>query len=150
RVLFKRESGTGRFAGVALIDGGQVIESPEEAGINHFIARLCLLGTRCASLEEMVQKMADLGMEVYSSRAGDHADFSLSCAAGVRRDALEIFCEILGKPSFPSHEVERIRSETVTEIASLKDDSFALTGLEFKKILYGAHPYGRSIIGETE
>src|SRR5262249_10818986 len=102
------------------------------------------------SQEEMSREMADLGMEVYSSASEDYAEFSLSSASRVRKDALRIFCEILEKPAFSQGEIERLRTETLTDISSIGDDGFTLTSCEFKRVLYGAHPYGRLILGDAE
>jgi zinc protease len=150
RVLFQPEPGSGRFAAIALLGGGLLIEREAEAGINNFVAQLSLRGIEGASDRDIAREMAELGMETQASSTPDYSEFSLSCAASVWRSSLKIFFEILNRPSFPEKEIEKLKNEVITDIGSIGDDNFTLTGHEFNRVIYGSHPYSRSVFGTPD
>jgi len=62
---------------------------------------------------------------------------------------LSLLADVLLRPDFPADEADKLRREILAQIDELRDDDGQLARRYFGRALYGAHPYGRTIIGTT-
>ena len=71
----------------------------------------------------------------------------------VLRDKLEpvlsLLADVLLRPDFPVDEADKLRREIGAQLDELRDDDGQLARRYFGHALYGAHPYGRTIIGTS-
>ncbi|WP_413817598.1 M16 family metallopeptidase [Pseudomonas viridiflava] len=82
---------------------------------------------------------ARLGIEPYDDRATFWLR-SLS-AAQQREPAVKLFSEVVGKPTFPSDAVTRLKNLMITSIENEKREPRRIAWDELYKKLYGDHPY---------
>src|SRR6185369_434540 len=115
--------------------GGLLLERPDCAGIDHFLAGLVTRGTRRYSRESLGRAVESL--------AGSLDGFSGRNSFGLRgqftarhaEEGLELFLEVLRHPTFPADEVEKRRREILVAIAN-RDDEPAQRAME---LFYAAH-----------
>jgi zinc protease len=98
------------------------------------------------AIEDAIDRLgAEIGTDVAASGA--------TVGAQVIRRNLDPFLELLGKmlgaPSFPRDELERLKRETVAEILESRDNDRALAHRAFRRSLFAGNLYGRSTSGTT-
>jgi zinc protease len=60
---------------------------------------------------------------------------------------LDLLAQSLRYPTFPAHHVEQIRGQILTGLQIRANDTQQMANLAFRDLLYGEHPYGRSLSG---
>jgi zinc protease len=130
--------------------GGSRAESAATAGHFHLLADTLTRGTKTRSALD-VARAAD-------AFAGHLDGFGGRNSYGVKGeflsrhlpDALELACDVLLHPSFPEEEVEHSREDALASL-KLRDDNPASKAFRsFEAALYGAHPYGRDLLGTPQ
>ncbi|QHF01388.1 insulinase family protein [Pseudomonas asturiensis] len=71
-------------------------------------------------------------------------------AAQKREPALKLFSEVVGKPTFPSDAVTRMKNLVIASIESEKRASRTIVWDELYKKIYGDHPYAHRTNGNEE
>ena len=61
--------------------------------------------------------------------------------------ALVLLADVLLRPDFPRDEADKLKRELLAQLDELRDDDGSLVRRFFTRALYGAHPYGRTVIG---
>ncbi len=129
--------------------GGLRFEDEKTAGNTHMVARVLCKGTANRSYAEIVRSVDRF--------AGGVSGFSGFNSFGVRMDALarhqaeaiELYTEILQRPTFEQREVEQERTQVLESLKSLEDHPSAWVMRLFTRALYTKHPYRLSMIGEA-
>ena len=66
-------------------------------------------------------------------------------------DALPIMADVALRPTFPKDELDRQRTQRLTNLLQSRDDAPTISGLAFSRVLYGkAHRYGTAMMGTAE
>ncbi len=83
--------------------------------------------------------------------AVDASSSSLSVSGTVIRRSLapfvDIVADVLAAPDFCEDELERLRRESLAELAEIRDDDQTLARRWFRRTLFAGHPYGRLLGG---
>nr|WP_235986861.1 pitrilysin family protein [Pseudomonas triticifolii] len=91
---------------------------------------------------------AQLETGVYEDRATVWLR-SLS-AAQKREPALKLFCEVVGKPTFPSEAMTRLKNQWIANIQRDKLKRGPMVWNELYKKIYGDHPYAHRTNGDEK
>ncbi|AKA21806.1 M16 family metallopeptidase [Pseudomonas chlororaphis] len=91
---------------------------------------------------------ADFGNGAYK----DMAILSLRSlsAPDKRTPALQLFSEVIGKPTFPADSLARIKNQMLAGFEYQKQSPGKLASLELMRRLYGTHPYAHSADGTAQ
>jgi predicted Zn-dependent peptidase len=128
--------------------GGSAALAPEEAGLASLTSSLLDEGTRTRSALEIAAAFEHLGATFYCSAGLDASEVELNVLSPRAPEALELLADVLLGPTFPEHELERIRSERVARVVQEQDDPRALATHAFARVLFGdKHPWGYPLIG---
>ncbi|MBV4461472.1 insulinase family protein [Pseudomonas sp. COR58] len=90
---------------------------------------------------------ADFGNGAYKDMA--IASLRSLSAADKREPALKLFCEVVGKPTFPADSFARIKNQMLAGFEYQKQSPGKLASLELMKRLYGDHPYAHASDGDA-
>ncbi|MGE8099986.1 M16 family metallopeptidase [Pseudomonas fluorescens] len=71
-------------------------------------------------------------------------------AVDKREPALKLFAEVVGKPTFPTDSLARIKNQLLAGFEYQKQNPGKLASLELMKRLYGDHPYAHSSDGDAQ
>jgi predicted Zn-dependent peptidase len=131
-----------------VIGAGSDREPPAAPGIAALTAEVMDAGTASQSALQIAERIDFIGASM-SVRGGVDASFAtLNTLSRHLDEALAVFGDVLTRPSFPSPEVERLRSQRITALLQQKDRAAVIASLAFNKILYGpGHPYGNDPSG---
>ncbi len=135
----------------AVIRGGAVSDPEGRAGMASLLAGLLEKGAGSHSAAEFAEAVDSVGGTLSASAGLESITISGEFLA---RDAdlmVELLVDMLQSPTRDDAEVLRLRDRRIDFIRAAKDgDPGRLTSIYGSALLFGAHPYGRSINGSEE
>ncbi len=133
-----------------VVEAGASEEPPAHAGLAELTARLLTEGTADRDAQSMARWLDRLGAGFDASVGYEAAILSLHTLSDVLEQALEFLSVVTRDPSFPEHEVERVRGERLDEIDRQKDEPALVADHALIAALYGDGLYGRPVAGTRE
>lgn len=105
-------------------------------------------GTAKHSEGELAEELERYAISLNGIAGMDTCRIEANCLVENVDRAMELLTEILLEPAFDEAEFEKLRMQTITglEVQAQKPDYLA--NKEFRKRIYGAHPYARTVTGE--
>jgi zinc protease len=127
--------------------GGLLAETTVNNGITSLLARMLVKGTATRSGEQIATEIESLGGGI-DAYGGNHS-FGLS--AEVLRDdfaaGLELFTDVLLRPSFPAAALERERDVQLAGLRGQRDQLLQCAFKAMRRGLFGANGYGLDSLG---
>lgn len=131
----------------AWVRTGSADEAPREAGLSHFIEHLLFKGTRKFKMGEIAQIIEGSGGELNAYTSFDQTVFYMTLSKVFMRTGLEALADMMGFPAFNPSEIDAEREVVVEEMKRGQDSLGRQASQLLFKTAYGAHPYGRPVIG---
>ena len=127
------------------VDMGPIGEK-EFAGYADIAGDILSKGTNTKTKAEIDEEVDFMGATLRTSSGGMYA-------ASLRKhtvNLLKIMSDVLLNPSFPEDEFEKIKKQTISGLASSKDDPNAIASNVASVLRYGKdHPYGEIVTEQT-
>ena len=147
RVLVKEDHRLPFVEVRAVFEGGLRVETPANSGITSMLSRLFIKGTPTRSAEDIAHQIESLGgsIEAY----GGNNTFGLS-GEFLREDletGLELFSDILLRPSFPASALEREREAQLAALRGQRDQLLQCAFKAMRRGLFGEQGYGLDSLG---
>lgn len=115
------------------------IAEGEQAGASNFAGDLLTKGTKTRSKAKIDEEIDFIGASLNSSLSGLFA----SSLKKHSDKLLNVMTDVLYNPSFPKEEFEKMKSQSLSGLATTKTDANAIAGNLSQVLTYGAsHPYG--------
>jgi zinc protease len=133
-----------------LIKAGSCLDPADRAGLANMTAGLLRKGTATRDANKISQEIDFIGG---SLGAGSDLDASYATGEVLTKhfdNGLELLSDIVLNPSFAPAEIERLRKQTIGALMQAKDDPNSIVDEQYKKYLFGDHPYGKSESGTIE
>lgn len=122
------------------------ISEKEFSGAADMAGQLMAHGTTTRTKAQIDEEIDFMGASLSSSATGMFAG-SLTKHSD---NLLKIMSDVLLNPSFPVDEFEKVKKQTISGLASSKDDPNAIAGNVAQVLRYGKdHPYGEVVTEET-
>jgi zinc protease len=136
----------------SLILNGGVSEEPDDtAGATVLAARALTEGTEAHDAIALVEATERLGASLHADAGWDALSVSVDVPAERVAPALELAAEVLLRPTFPEHDVERLRDERLNDLLQAKADPRRRVDEAFIGTIYAASsPYHRPSGGIRE
>jgi zinc protease len=123
---------------------GAADEPPEFAGATVLAARALSEGTQRYDAMELVEASERLGASLHIEAGWDALTASVDVPRERLEAALELLAEVVLRPTFPEHEVERLRDERLNDLLQAKADPRRRADEAFIETIYAAEsPYHR-------
>ncbi|MFO8056544.1 MAG: pitrilysin family protein [bacterium] len=149
--LIVRENPTVPLVSVrAAFDGGLRRETPDNNGINNFIAETITEGTVHYSSSEIHSMIEARGGSLEGFSGRNTTGVTLEVPSIFFRSCLPLFSEVIRYPTFPEEEVERKRGIIISSIQSDEDKPRVVAFKLFRSELFRKHPYGMDMKGTKE
>lgn len=126
---------------------GSVDDPDDKPGVAWLTAQMMLRGAGELSRQALADRLEGLGSIVDLSVGRDHTTLWADALTRKRPELLDHLDAILGRPTFPAGELEKLKRETVAELQAVRDDDASLGLRFFVRLLYGQHLYGRPMKG---
>lgn len=132
------------------INAGNLHEPEEKAGLANLTASLLTEGTKNRTSQQISEEIEFVGGSVGASGGDDYINASLSVLKKDTDLGFELLSDIILNPVFPEDELNKKRERIKAGLKAQEDDPGFVASKNFKKAVFGAHPYGRLVTGTAE
>ena len=133
----------------AYVQAGSRLETPEQAGMAHFLEHLTFKGTAAypttRALSEAIEGVGG------SFNAATDREATVYWVRVPRREterAMTVLGELICRPALDPSEIDREREVIIEEIRGYLDDPAEMAQILFQQAMFGATALGREICGE--
>jgi predicted Zn-dependent peptidase len=134
----------------AWVRAASVHESAERMGVSHLLEHMVFKGTERRSAKQIALELEALGgsLDAYTSR--EHTVYQARVLDEHLPQAADVIADIVFRPLLRSGDLALERKVVLEEIAMVEDTPDDLVFELHNEVLWGAHPYGYSILGTRE
>ena len=134
----------------AWVRAASVHESPERMGVSHLLEHMVFKGTERRNAKQIALELEALGgsLDAYTSR--EHTVYQARVLDEHLRQAADVIADIVFRPALRSSDLALERKVVLEEIAMVEDTPDDLVFELHNEVLWGAHPYGHSILGTRD
>jgi predicted Zn-dependent peptidase len=130
---------------------GAVADPAGKPGVASLTAAMLDEGAGTRSALEIADEAAYLGASLTAASSYDFSSVTLGVPVARLDPALSLMADVALRPTFPSADLERVRTEILTSMLQAKDNPAVVASLAFPRLLFGAsHRYGTSEAGTPE
>lgn len=132
------------------INAGNLHEPEDKAGLANLAASLLTEGTANRTSQEISEEIEFVGGSVGVGGGDDYVTASLSV---LKRDinlGFDLLSDIILHPVFPEQEMIKKRDRIKGYLKAQEDDPGFVASKNFKKAVFGSHPYGRLLSGTSD
>jgi predicted Zn-dependent peptidase len=151
RVISARLPGARSVSIAAYVLAGSRLETPEQAGVAHFMEHITFKGTaRYPSARAISEAIEGVGG---SFNAATDRESTVYWVRVPRREAVraaDVLGELIVRPTLDDREIDHERTIIIEEIRSYLDDPAEYGQILFQLAMYGHTALGREICGDEE
>lgn len=129
---------------------GGFAEDPRTPGVAAMALSLLTQGTRRHSAAELAEEIEFNALTLGGSASLDVASVQATCVSDKTEKAMELLAEVVLEPTFAEDEFKVMQQQQVMGLMISSKEPSYLADREFRKRLYGDHPYSRTATGEVE
>ena len=133
-----------------LLPGGAQHCPPDLAGLASLHAGMLDEGTETRTALDISSSIEGLGGFLGTGADWDVAYMASTVLATHIEAALELFCDMAWRPSFPQHEIERLKRHRLAEILRAKGQPTSLADRRFARTVFAGTHYAAPLIGSEE
>jgi zinc protease len=108
-------------------------------------AELMTEGAGSRTSSEMASEVESLGGRIASSANEDYAEVSAVVVSANAHRMIDLFAEVMLRPTFPQREVALYKSTRVERLTLQRQEPAFLAEEMFEKVVYDSHPYSLSV-----
>jgi len=149
-VLSERMPGVRSVAIGAWIRAASAHETPSHMGVSHLLEHMVFKGTESRSAREIALSLERLGgsLDAYTSR--EHTAYQARVLDEHVGIAADVLADLVFRPTLRYADLVLERKVIIEEIGMVEDTPDDLVFELHNAALWGAHPYGYSILGSRE
>ena len=131
-----------------LMDAGASRDPEQLPGLAGFTAQMLPEGTETKSSQDIAQAFEFIGSRISADGRREYTLLSAETLTKHWSAALELTADLVLSPSFPDHELERVRREHLTELRRGKDEPNAVAEQLMASLVFQSDSgYGHSLSG---
>jgi predicted Zn-dependent peptidase len=131
-----------------LVFSGTANDPAGKFGVASLTAAMLQEGAGSRSSLELADAVDFLGADLSVTSGSDSSAVRLHVPGSRLADALPIMADVAQRPTFPREELERLRTERLTNVIQARDNPATINATAFARILYGpTHRYGTPAAG---
>ncbi|MGH7481605.1 MAG: M16 family metallopeptidase [Longimicrobiales bacterium] len=129
---------------------GSAHEQAAEMGVSHLLEHMVFKGTPSRSARDLALELERLGgsLDAYTTR--EHTSFQARVLDSHLDEALDVLSDMVLRPLLRAEDLALEREVVLEEIAAVEDTPDDLVFDLHAAALWGAHPYGFSILGTRD
>ncbi len=125
------------------LNSGSMFDPLNQLGLANFTSLGLMRGTQSQSFQQIYDDLESAGASLGFGASVHNVNFGGRALAEDLPLLLRLLSDTLRQPTFPSEQVERLRTQLLTSLAIRDQDTGDLTDLTVDAILFPDHPYGR-------
>jgi zinc protease len=131
-------------------NAGILNEPEDKAGLASLTAYMLTEGTKTRTAQQISEEIEFVGASVGASGGGDYTTANLSVLKKDLDLGFELLSDIILNPVFPEEEINKRKERVKGSLKAREEDPGFLASREFRKAVFGTHPYGRLKTGTAE
>lgn len=140
KVYVFRDMTLPRFSVNLLVKVGQKSDSLEKVGLNFLTASLLEKGTNQYTAPQLADKVASLGSDLMISPGSEYTVISIDGLLLSVDATIDIFSELVFKPTFQSEEIAKLKKEFVAQLKKIQDEPSQIADLGIENMIYRGTP----------
>ena len=149
-VLSEHMPGVRSVAFGAWVRAASVHESRERMGVSHLLEHMVFKGTKNRSSREIALSLEVLGGSLDAYTAREHTSYQARVLDEHLGEAVDVVGDLLFRPLLRREDLLLERKVVLEEIGMVDDTPDDLVFELHNEALWGAHPYGHTILGTRE
>ncbi|MCB2189060.1 MAG: insulinase family protein [Deltaproteobacteria bacterium] len=129
---------------------GQAALDPQTQGLASLWARSLTRGSEGLTYEDLTRELEDMAASLSGFSGRDTSGVTGSFLSQDWKKGLELLARVWFTPQFPAEQVTRAKAEQAAAQRAQEDHPIARAAKRFRKLIYGAHPYGLDPLGTPE
>ena len=134
----------------AWIRAASLHESPEKMGVSHMLEHMVFKGTPTRSAKELALALEVLGGSLDAYTAREHTAYQAKILDEHLPQAADVLADLIFRPVLRASDLALERKVVLEEINTVDDTPDDLVFELHNSQMWGAHPYGFSILGTRE
>ena len=132
----------------AIVRAGAGTDPLDRPGLASLTADMLDEGGGARNALQIADEMDYLGAELEPAAGWDESSVRLHVPVKRLERALAILADVVIRPTFPAGELERVRTDRLTELLQWRDEPRAIASVALASALYGVkHRYGTANVG---
>ncbi len=132
------------------INAGNLNEPGEKAGLASLVADLLTEGTKKRTASQISEEIEFVGGAIGASGGKDYITVSLSVLKKDMNLGFDLLSDVILNPVFPADEIVKKKELIKGGLRAKEEDPGYIASREFRKAVFGLHPYGRLLSGTVE
>jgi predicted Zn-dependent peptidase len=151
RVISARLPGARSVSIAAYVLAGSRLETPEEAGVAHFMEHITFKGTRrFPSTRAISEAIEGVGGSFNAATDRESTVYWVRVPRREATRAMDVVGELIVRPNLDEAEIDGERAVIVEEIRSYLDDPAEFAQTLFQQAMFGTGALGREICGDED
>jgi predicted Zn-dependent peptidase len=151
RVISARLAGARSVSIAAYVLAGSRLETPEQAGVAHFMEHITFKGTeRFPSTRAISEAIEGVGGSFNAATDRESTVYWVRVPRREAERAMDVLGELIVRPTLDEHEIDGERAVIVEEIRSYLDDPAEAAQILCQQAMFGTGELGREICGDED
>ena len=134
-----------------IVSAGAITDPPEQSGLAAFTSQMLSEGTDTRSSQEIAEAFEFIGARLSAETRREITLLSTETLSKHWKRALELLSDVARHPTFPAHELDRVRREHLTDLRRAKDDAGFVAEQIMPGLVFGrGTQYGHSSLGTED
>ena len=129
---------------------GHANEGADQVWLSTLVAELMKEGTSGLTAEQVAKEAARMGGQLEVNAGTDESSVAIEVLSEFTADAVKLVAEVLEHPRLPDAELQRVRANSLRQLAVQLSRPQAQADRAFAAALYPEHPYGRLFPTESQ
>jgi zinc protease len=148
RVIVAKQSAVPKVSITLTILSGYSSDPQDLTGLAQLTADVIQEGTKTRSSREIRRDVFGMGGSLSAAVSQDYSSLVARGLAEFAPRLIDLVADVAINPTLPADEIEILKSQRLQGVAQNKASPQFLANREFRKALFGSHPYART--SETE
>ena len=149
RVISARLPGARSVSIAAYVLAGSRLETPEEAGVAHFMEHITFKGTaRFPSTRAISEAIEGVGGSFNAATDRESTVYWVRVPRRESQRAMDVLGDLIVRPTLADEEIDGERAVIIEEIRSYLDDPAEFAQILFQQAMFGDGALGREICGD--
>ncbi len=105
---------------------GAVFDPPDKPGLSKFVSKMIIRGTERRTYSQIIREVESAGSSIDFASGDEFFGCSIRSTPNFLRKVIEIAFDCIRNPSFPDHEIEKVRGILITEVMEREDSTAAV------------------------
>ncbi len=132
------------------VAAGSQFDPLDKLGLAYYTALGLMRGTKQADFQTIFDRLESSGASLGFGASVHNTNFGGRALAEDLPLLLSTLSDCLRNPTFPKPQMDRLKAQILTGLAIRAQDTAEMAALEFDKLLFPEHPYGRPEDGYVE